>query len=100
LYNNDLTSLNDKTSFFATYNANTDRNVDQNRINVMDYLRTNYKHGIFNVRYALGYYYMYVMSSYAADASTAVVLEITQAGYLVIWVYSSNSWTRVRTLPA
>jgi len=39
------------------------------------------------------------MSSYAADASTAVVLEITQAGYLVIWVYSSNSWTRVRTLP-
>lgn len=97
--NASLSSLNDKTSFFATYNANTDRNVDQNRINVMDYLRTNYKRGIFNVRYELGYYYMYIMSSYDADASTAVVLEVTQAGYLVIWVYSSNSWTRKTTLP-
>lgn len=65
----------------------------------MDYLRTNYKRGIFNVRYELGYYYMYIMSSYDADASTAVVLEVTQAGYLVIWVYSSNSWTRKTTLP-
>lgn len=74
------------------YNANTDRNVEANRINAMKHILDNGYQGNCTIRYASGYYYGYSIPYGAAESK---ILEMTYNG-ATLWTYNNATQTMTK----
>ena len=80
------------------YNANTDRNVLQNRINAMIYCYNNSKSGTATIRYSEGYYYNIIMPSIELKRNP-IFTEITHDGTINIYaIKNSEEYKLIRTI--
>lgn len=80
------------------YNANTDKNVLQNRIDAMIYCFNNSKNGIATIRYSGGYYYNVIMPTIEL-ARRPIFIEITYSGIINIFaIKSSTEYELIRTI--
>ena len=72
------------------YDANTDKDVLQNRINAMLYCYKNSKSGVATIRYKGGHYHNVIIPSSGLDIKPAFV-EIDYYGYIKIYQIRSNT---------
>lgn len=78
------------------YDANTDRNVLQNRVDAMVYCHSNSESGIATIRYEKGYYYN-VMLPATELAIDPTFVEIEHSGRINIFrIKSSTDYELVR----
>lgn len=80
------------------YDANTDKNVLQNRINAMIYCYNNSRSGVATIRYKGGYYYNVIVPG-ASLSITPEFVEIDYYGNInVIQITDNQHYTIVRTI--
>lgn len=80
------------------YDANTDKNVLQNRINAMLYCYNNSKSGVATIRYKEGYYHNVIIPGASLNV-TPEFIEIDYYGNInVIQITDSQHYAIVRTI--
>ena len=79
-------ALSDKLKYGA-YDANTDRGTTANRTAAILWCLNNIKANMFTIRYADGYYYLYLVNMGAADKT---VLEINSYSPGAINIFRVN----------
>lgn len=80
------------------YDANTDRNVELNRIEAMLYCYSNSKSGIATIRYAGGHYYNVIIPASELNIKPMFV-EITYFGHINIYqIRSKTDYSLVRNI--
>lgn len=80
------------------YDANTDKDVLQNRIDAMIYCYNNSKSGIATIRYKDGYYHNVVMPSVSLSLRPLFV-EIDYYGNInIIQIYNNQTYSIIRTI--
>ena len=72
------------------YNADTDKDILQNRIDAMIHCYNNSKNGIATIRYSNGYYYNVIMPAISLERGLTFV-EITYSGNINIYEIKSNT---------
>lgn len=98
----DAANMLNSKSGYPMHNANTDRNTESNRVNEIEYLKTNYfNNGYFRAmtRYASGYYHGYLFIGEYGGADS-IIIEITHnmTPTLIVWRrnsqggYSKTAW--------
>lgn len=80
------------------YDANTDRDVLQNRINAMIYCYKNSKSGVATIRYKNGYYHNVIIPS-SELSIIPIFVEIEYFGYIKIYqIRSDTDYELMRTI--
>ena len=90
-----------KNIAFVYYDANTNRSVEQNRINAIKAIIQNGAFGkIAVIRYNGGYYYSYIIPPKITSSSNSAILELNpHDGYISIFNWSGSNYTvsRIKT---
>ena len=80
------------------YDANTDKNVLQNRINAIIYCYNNSRSGVATIRYKEGYYHNVIMPAASLNVTPEFV-EIDYYGNInIIQITDSQHYVIVRTI--
>ena len=80
------------------YDANTDRNVESNRIEAMLYCYNNSKSGIATIRYEGGHYYNVILPAPGLNIKP-IFVEISYFGYINIYqIKSKTDYSLVRKI--
>ena len=80
------------------YDADTDKDVLQNRVEAMLYCYNNSKSGIATIRYSGGYYYTVIIPSTKLNFMQSFV-EISHSGVInIIGIKSSTEYNIVRSI--
>lgn len=80
------------------YNADTDRDILQNRINAMIYCYYNSKSGIVTIRYKYGFYYNVIIPAVALEAKPNFVEIDYQGNISIIQIKNDQEYTILKTI--
>ena len=80
------------------YDAGTDKDVIQNRIDAMIYCYNNSKSGIATIRYMYGFYHNVIIPSVSLDAKPNFVEIDYQGNISIIQIKNNKEYTVIKTI--